>query len=240
MTIAEYRSPLMDDSDRIEDYLSLDWLLARKVIPCEIHLGSFHPLMLVLFFNSKSHLKLLSLNAVIPDAYFREIGSCPSLIDLRLLEWSDGHSLPVMDRFFQSNPQLQKVGIQYAFDPQIITSLIKHCPNVTHLDLFESEIGLTDKLMLELSQSHMNLTYLNLDVSQLSDQSIRVILDSFPNLHYLSITDPDISPEMDALIIKRVIVPSLKNADAAIQLMGLQSLETCSIEVNHPSVTQSY
>jgi hypothetical protein len=230
MTIAEYRSPLMDDSDRIEDYLSLDWLLARKVIPCEIHLGSFHPLMLVLFFNSKSHLKLLSLNAVIPDVYFREIGLCPSLLDVSIDPYYI--SPKPIDQLFRSNPQLQKVKMQNDYLPQILTSLLEHCPKVTHLDLSDNGDLMTDDLVRVLVQSNLNLIFLDLDFSGLSeDGSIRSILDSFPNLRYLSFLETEISQEMDLLTLKRVVVPSLSNPDPAIQLLGLKNLD--SIEVIH-------
>jgi hypothetical protein len=229
MTIAEYRSPFQE-SDSIEDYLSLDWLLVRKVIPCEIHLGSFHPLMLVLFFNSKSHLKLLSLNAVIPDVYFREIGLCPSLLDVSIDPYYI--SPKPIDQLFRSNPQLQKVKMQNDYLPQILTSLLEHCPKVTHLDLSDNGDLMTDDLVRVLVQSNLNLIFLDLDFSGLSeDGSIRSILDSFPNLRYLSFLETEISQEMDLLTLKRVVVPSLSNPDPAIQLLGLKNLD--SIEVIH-------
>jgi hypothetical protein len=90
MTIDIYVAPSLDEmSDEVQqEYGSLEWLLMRKIVPSQIHMCSFHPLMLILILNAKAHLKSLFLHVDFPDMYFREIGSCPSLLKLSIIELS--------------------------------------------------------------------------------------------------------------------------------------------------------
>jgi hypothetical protein len=90
-----------------------------------------------------------------------------------------------------------------------------------------------DECVPELAQSNLNLISLILDgTSLLEDDSIRLILDSFPKLQYLSFSETGLSSEIEFLSLQRVAIPSLKSSDPAVQLMGLQGLQRLSnIEV---------
>jgi hypothetical protein len=231
MIISNYRSIFKNrDSEDIQDYCSLGWLVMRKIISFEIHLRSFHPSMIVLISNSKAHLKSLFLDTDFPDISFREIGSCPSLLEFTIRsEKSDHITFESMDQFFQLNPQLQRIKIQPDSFPQILTSISKNCPNVTHLCVSDNNDPMKD-LVPELSRSGLNLISLVLDERDLTgDESIHVLLNSFPNLHYLSIAGSNTSQVRKTLILKRVAIPSLMNPDPSIQLMGLRCLSDMQV-----------
>jgi hypothetical protein len=215
------------NEENSDKYSYLGWLLIRKIIPLEISANGFHPLMLLLIMNSKAHLKTLTFchDSVIPEIYFRQFPSCPSLETFCLIECGD-LSFESIDQFFQLNPQLKTLELLLPslLTPQIITSITRNCPNVTSLDLSEC-LGFTDALVPELTNSNLKLISLNLDGTSLeNDDSILSFLDSFPSLNYLSFAETYISGEMQKLCVRRVVIPSIMNADPSIQLLGLKIL----------------
>jgi hypothetical protein len=134
------------------------------------------------------------------------------------------------------NPQLKSLGI-YGMGPllpEVIASIARNCRSLVDLDLSQNA-DFTDALLFELAKSSLNLISLNLDEAALEDdESIHSVLDSFPNLHYLSFAETNISTEMERLSLKKVVIPSIMNADPDIQLMGLNCI-SANTKVSHLS-----
>jgi hypothetical protein len=216
-----------DDQEEIED--------ASNILPrgyCPSHDNSEPKIPFIAFLlKIRNHLKSLSLDDL-SEASFGALGAFPALTKVTL-NTPRRLSAKTLVNFWSLNPQLQEFSMSFAknFGSDLISALVHVCPNLKHLSLSHNH-WFNDDCVVKLAQSNLNL--LSLDVgntSVQSDESIHLILNSFPNLHNLSFYECEISKEMGELSLRQIAIPSLLSDDLDIQMMGFACLTAYDNEV---------
>jgi hypothetical protein len=194
--IPRYKTPSNYIEYRKDNLL---WLLRRCIAPLEILSEGSEPEISALISNSRQRLRSLRLSSCpdFPSQFFVDhLTSCRSLITLELI------SCP-------------------SFPPVFLGSLVRICVNVKHLNVSCNQ-WFDDECVTLLTTGVLDLFALNISKTNvLQDRSIQAVLDSFPNLHAISMAHCPISGDMVRLCLRQVVIPSLCNRDTEIQWLGL-------------------
>lgn len=206
----------------------IEWILLRNLIPLEIVLFSFPPLIPVLIDRASSHLRALQFwyGTFYPMPSFRQIGHCPSLRTFLICGCKDITQEGLV-RFLSLNPQLENFSLlpeECNITPHFITSLTQTSVRLKHLSL-EGCFWCNDDVVPLLLSGKFDLRSLDLSCTSVhEDRSYRSILRAFPNLHRISLTQVQVSLETISLCLNQVMVPSITSSDPERQRMGLKSL----------------
>jgi hypothetical protein len=220
-----------------EFYFLGNWIMSRNLKPrkitCEYEtmqpIGNPIPLLL----NSRERLEILSLHEI-PDNDFRQFGSFPALTDITF--WGLESPLVTLVNFLSLNPQLKKISLHFTrgFNVEYVTSLISKCPNLKHLDLSHNK-GFNDACAVKLVEGGLDLYSLRIDGTSVRQrESLDLILNSFPNLHYFTFSECGFSTEIREFILRQIAIPALLSDDPEIQSMGFYSVDH-HFEILHSS-----
>lgn len=210
----------------------LSWIVKRQIIVNEIYSDSFHPILLHVILNSKQKLTSLEIKSSIPLEYLELIPYCPLLTKVGFAKCSD-IPLRVFARFFALHPSLTTLRISQTTNSSALLKLISiisaNCPNLINLDFTSSSVD--HQCIEELVKGKLDLLSLNLQETRISDRSIPIILDSFPNLQTFCIHGCQISVNQVNLCCQRFIFPSLTSDDPIRISSSIQALSSNLREV---------
>lgn len=233
-TLEYYEPPFWE-----EDYENqLLWLIRRNIEIQMIDYQNFHPLILRVISQSRRKLRSLSMRSCesITNDTLEHIGSCPKLNDLQLINCDETSHLH-LHVFFSNNQQLRKLVFfsRVSLSPNYISCISNNCLNLVNLDLSHNNWFNDDCVtLLTTMKGNMPLQILNISSTHVrSDLSIRMILDSFPNLCSISLYECLISADIVKVCLRRVIYPSLVNEVEDVKIYALSCLHENVIQVKY-------
>jgi hypothetical protein len=216
-------------SERLPDLCkSLEWMVLRKLRLLEISSDSFSASLFSLIMNSRNVLRTLLVKHLTSEAFI-QLGTCSKLKTLGVDCTNDLEGFVI---FLQHNPQIQTIVVNPAFEctPDLFSHISENCPSLTALNVSDNYF-FSDECIAELTKGSLKLTYLDLSNTTILDESIPLILSTYPNLQFLSLFGCSISDEMIKLCLRQVSLPSLLQEDPEIQILGLRTALAASIFV---------
>lgn len=215
----------------------LRWIISRNVLPLHITILRDADLYLFLALILRVRSRLIALyiygTSSFPQEYLFSIGSCPCLTKFELYLPSNSISPQQLGQFLQQNPQIQKLKFHVAapYPPNIVSIIRDNCPNLKYLYLPKNKVWLNDHCISELVRGPKipNLQALSLSCCRLSEQSIQLMMDSFPNLHYFTF-DRVLNSEEGMMLscLQRIVHKALIDDNVETRMLGMRCLVTYS------------
>jgi hypothetical protein len=159
------------------DLLPITWLTQRKILAREIKISdSLDPMLPQCILQSKSIIEVLVLlNTSVKDAEFRQIGFCPKLKSLSLLDYSI--SPRGLEDFLRMNPQLESLSISrcHHYSDDILVALAGACLYLQHLDISRCN-WVTDASLELIGNSPLKLKALDIHLCHVSVAQVRELI----------------------------------------------------------------
>jgi hypothetical protein len=161
------------------------------------------------------------------DGDLSEIARCPSLTTVSFQNCTE----LTLISFLMRQPQLESLDIKILFDEDpvedILLCIANSCPNLNTVHLEYNE-WVTDESILSLIQGKgcPKLKYLDIGDTEIEDpETIRLLINSFPNLSYLCFWELlDAPDDIITLFLRNVIFRSILSDDRESQSNAIQCL----------------
>jgi hypothetical protein len=190
--------------------------LSLKISPTTINFAQYGEVGSHLIHQNAARIKSLSFNYNEPE--LSKI-LCPNLTSF---SWKRCVSENLFLEFVGRHPKLERLAIQSSFnlsDP-IISLIVKHCPNLQHLDAKIGESGL--KI---LAESNLKLKKIDLiDASTISDQGLVDFVRSSSSLQVILFNSRFFSEQTCRYILEKATLPTLRSGERAVLPFCLTSL----------------
>lgn len=225
LIIEEYYAP----APWPEPGTNLEWIMTRGVLPLKITLNHYKPEMTELVNFSRTFFNTLCLgDRKFPLDLFCSLQECPSLTNLQL-NHCDSVTTEMFNNFLLFNPQLESLMItrQSSFD---LNSCLLICHHLKYLDL-PYNYWINDDFVSQLCGAKFDLYSLDLSGSFIGNTSVQLLLDTFPNLHYLCLIDCNLSEEILVRTWQKLIPSGLKSDSLVFRSLSLEYLEISLEEV---------
>jgi hypothetical protein len=200
---------------------TISWFLLRKIRFTYLELVDFDQTVV---FNSRDTLECLDWEKV-TDENISVIGPCPRLTSL-VISCSLLTKTEFLAQFFSLNPQILSVSVSNFghLDVNLLSVIRQYLPNLENLCLWHCQ-EVTDNYLAHLVPGCPKLVSLTLSGTKITDTSLRLILDNFPNLRSLVFKDcNNVSYEMLKLCILRFPIAALLIDNEEVQTQALQDL----------------
>lgn len=205
----------------------INWIIMRNILPMEIEVSLTYPTDISVISHSKSVLTTLTITLENAEFnFFNEFKAIGNIPCLTSLDYGKINNFYQLSSFVIKNPQLQRLSLTVDNPLGLPETLkIQNFPSLRELDLSLNS-WLKDRYVNDLVKGKLNLLSLNISYTSITRiQSIRSILEGFPNLCFLDFSGSCVQEINDVIqLLFQRVKESLAIDDPEIQQRALECL----------------